>query len=68
MSNKLPKTVFDKVLKDLGFRYKSSSHNYLKNNGEEVTVSSDLTGDYVFMNDRIVKIQDPASLKRVLQD
>jgi hypothetical protein len=68
MSNKLPKTVFDKVLKDLGFRYKSSSHNYLKNDGETVTVSSDLTGDYVFMNDRIVKIQDPASLKRILQD
>jgi len=68
MSNKLPKTVFDKVLKDLGFRYKSSSHNYLKSDGETVTVSSDLTGDYVFMNDRIVKIQDPASLKRILQD
>ena len=68
MSNKPPKTVFDKVLKDLGFRYKSSSHNYLKSDGETVTVSSDLTGDYVFMNDRIVKIQDPASLKRVLHD
>jgi hypothetical protein len=68
MSNKPPKTVFDKVLKDLGFRYKSSSHNYLKSDGETVTVSSDLTGDYVFMNDRIVKIQDPASLKRVLED
>jgi hypothetical protein len=68
MSNKLPKTVFNKVLKEMGFRYRSSSHNFMKSNGETVTVSSDLSGDYVFMNDRIVKIQDPNSLKRVLQD
>jgi hypothetical protein len=36
MSNKLPKTVFNKVLKEMGFRYRSSSHNFMKSNGAEV--------------------------------
>lgn len=66
--NKIPTTVFNKVLKQLGFRYKSSTHIFLSNSGEMVTVNSDLTGDYVFMNDRIVKIRNAAELQRVLQD
>jgi hypothetical protein len=65
---RVPTTVFNKVLKGLKFKYKSSLHNFTNDLGETITVNSDLTGDYVFMNDRIVKIRNAAELKRVLED